>query len=105
MEFDSIHTSDGSTHRVKRGSLSHLFLQELRDETHRFSISNQKKKQRKLSLKSSLDAVEGIGSKKKISLINYFGSVKQIERASVQDLLKVKGIGPILSLTIYNTLH
>ena len=105
MEFDSIHTNDGSTHRVKRGSLSHLFLQELRDETHRFGVSNQKKKQRKLSLKSSLDAIEGIGSKKKISLINYFGSVKQIERASVQDLLKVKGIGPILSLTIYNTLH
>ena len=52
-EFDSIHKTDG-VFRVLKGSYPHLFIQELRDETHRFTISNQKKKQTKLSMKSAI---------------------------------------------------
>jgi excinuclease ABC subunit C len=104
-EFDSIHKIDGSTIEVIKGSLSHLFIQEIRDETHRFSITNQKKNQSKLSMKSSLDDLEGVGLKRKKLLLRYFGSLDQIERAGIQDLLNVNGIGQKTAYLIYNHLH
>lgn len=104
-EFDTIHKIDGSVLRVLKGSFSHLFVQEIRDETHRFSITNQKKKQVKLSMKSALDDLNGIGLQKKKLLLRYFGSIEQIERAGLQDLLDVRGIGNKMANSIYDHLH
>ena len=103
-EYDSIHKTDG-VFRILKGSYSHLFIQEVRDETHRFTITNQKKKQTKLSMKSALDNINGIGIQKKKLLLRYFGSVDQIERAGLQDLLNVSGIGRKTADLIYNYLH
>jgi len=104
-EMDSIHLVDGSIIRVGKGSAPYLFLQEVRDETHRFAINNQKKKQLKLSLQSSLDQAFGIGEVKKRLLLRYFGSTEQIERASIQDLVNVPMIGLKTAKLIYNHLH
>jgi excinuclease ABC subunit C len=104
-QMDSIHTADGRVIRVLKGSLSHLLLQEIRDETHRFAISSQKKKQSKLSMSSKLDNIEGVGESKKKLLLRYFGSVEQIQRASIPDLRNVFGIGPKMSVLIYNQLN
>ena len=90
--FDLIHTKDGSS-LVSSGSLAHKFIQEIRDETHRFSIKNQKSKQRKVSVQSRLDNLKGVGPKRKKLLIRYFGSVEQIRRASSQDIMNVPGLG------------
>ena len=103
-EFDSIHKSDG-VFRILKGSYSHLFIQEVRDETHRFTIANQKKKQTKLSMRSVLDNIHGIGVEKKKLLLRYFGSIEQIERAGLQDLLNVPGVGRKTANLIYNHLH
>jgi excinuclease ABC subunit C len=103
-EFDSIHKTDG-VFRVSKGSYPDLFIQELRDETHRFSITNQKKKQTKLSMKSALDDIQGIGVQKKKLLLRYFGSIEQVERAGFQDLLNVEGVGKKTAELIYNNLH
>ena len=104
-QMDSIHKVDGTVVRVNKGSTSHLLLQEIRDETHRFSISNQKKKQAKISLRSSLDDIIGMGSIKKNLVLRYFGSLEQIERASLRDLVQVDGIGPKTAQLIYNYFH
>ena len=80
-------------------------MQEIRDETHRFSIANQRKKSSKAYISSSLDSVEGIGKEKKKALIRYFGSFDQVRRASKHDLEKVPGIGRQISNTLYNNLH
>ena len=104
-EMDSIHLVDGNIIRVGKGSAPYLFLQEVRDETHRFAINNQKKKQLKLSLQSSLDQAFGIGEVKKRLLLRYFGSTEQIERASIQDLVNVPMIGLKTAKLIYNYLH
>ena len=104
-EFDSIHKTDGETIRILKDSHSHLFIQEVRDETHRFTISSQNKKQIKLSLRSALDDIQGIGIKKKKILLRYFGSVYQIERAGLQDLLKVPGVGKKTAELVYSFLH
>ncbi len=102
-EFDSIHLQGKQT-IFSRGSIAHLFLQEIRDETHRFAISQQKKKQNKLSLGSSLDEVEGIGKERKNMLLRYFGSIGQIKRASFEDLINVPGIGKETANTLLRNL-
>ena len=104
-EMDSIHLEGGGIIKVGKGSTPYLFLQEVRDETHRFAINNQKKKQLKLSLQSSLDQAFGIGEVKKRLLLRYFGSTEQIERASIQDLVNVPMIGLKTAKLIYNHLH
>jgi len=104
-EMDSIHLEGGGTIKVGKGSAPYLFLQEVRDETHRFAINNQKKKQLKLSLQSSLDQASGIGVIKKSLLLRYFGSIEQVKRASIQDLVNVPMIGLKTAKLIYNHLH
>jgi excinuclease ABC subunit C len=103
-EFDTIHKTEG-IFRVSKGSYPDLFIQELRDETHRFTITNQKKKQTKLSMKSALDNIQGIGAQKKKILLRYFGSIEQVEKAGFQDLLNVDGVGKKTAELIYNNLH
>ena len=100
--FDSIHKEDGTIIRVKMGSSAHLLIQEIRDETHRHSITHQRKKQSRALTKSSLDHIHGVGIKKKRSLIRYFGGLEGITTASNQDLLQVSGIGKKLADLIFD---
>ena len=87
--FDSIHLTRGESKIVKEGSVFHNFIQEIRDETHRFAISSQKRKVSKSSLGSSIDKLSGVGDSRKKLLLRYFGSLEQIKRASVDDLSEV----------------
>mgnify|MGYP001972116416 CR=1 FL=1 len=104
-EMDSIHRINKLSIKVLKGSIPHLFLQEIRDETHRFAISNQKKKGAKLLTQSSLDLISGIGNTKKKLLLRYFGSFRQVERASIEDLKRVPGIGIKTANLIYSNIH
>jgi len=104
-DHDSIHRMHKKVSKIIQGSVAHLFIQEIRDETHRFAINSQKKKQIKLSMHSSLDEAHGIGQKKKKLLLRYFGSMEQIERAGIQDLVNVPLIGEKTAKLIYNHLH
>jgi len=104
-KMDSFHTEGGKVIKVNRSSQVHLLLQEIRDETHRFSLSKHRKKELKSSHISFLDSIEGIGKKRKTSLLRYFGSVYQISRASSQDLKKVQGIGKKTADLIYSSLN
>ena len=102
--MDLIHTKDGSS-TITIGSLAHKFIQEIRDETHRFSITKQKRKQSNISFGSILDNLKGIGPKRKKILIRYFGSVEQIKRASIQDIMNVPGLGKKTAISIYQQLQ
>jgi len=104
-ELDSIHKIDGTIIRITHSSVPHFLLQEIRDETHRFSIANQRKKSSKAYISSSLDNLAGIGKEKKKALIRYFGSFDQVRRASKHDLEKVPGIGRGISSKLYNKLQ
>jgi len=105
LEMDSIHKQDGSIKKISKGSVADNLIQEIRDETHRFAISLQKKKLKKISTSSSLDQLVGVGPKRKKMLIRYFGSVEQIKRASAQDLSNVPGLGDKTASLIYNQLQ
>ncbi|MBQ2886320.1 MAG: excinuclease ABC subunit UvrC [Alphaproteobacteria bacterium] len=82
-----------------------FYLQNLRDEAHRFAIGTHRKKRAKSMVKSRLDEIEGIGAKRKKDLLNYFGSVEAIKDASVDEISKVSGINKKTAENIYNFFH
>ena len=82
-----------------------FYLQNIRDEAHRFAIGTHRKKRAKSMTKSSLDDIEGIGNKRKRDLLNYFGSVASIKDASIENIAKVTGINKKTAENIYNYFH
>ena len=98
---ETILSKDGIV-EIPKDSPGFLFLQEIRDESHRFAITSNRKKKNKSVKKSSLDNIKGLGPKKRKSLINYFKSIQSIKTASVNDLCKVSGISIKLAEEIKN---
>ncbi len=82
-----------------------LYLMRIRDEAHRFGITFHRKLRGKEQLHSQLDAIEGIGPKRKKQLLQTLGSVKRVTEAGIDQLAEVPGIGPELARTVYRQLH
>ena len=81
-----------------------LLINHIRDESHRFAIKNHRKKRAVKRNTSLLENVEGIGVKKRSALLNYFGGLQEIEKASIDELQKVVGINLKLATKIQETL-
>ena len=75
-------------------------LQRLRDEAHRFAITYFRNLHSKRNLASVLQEVEGIGAKKQKALMDAFGTIDKIMKASEEELAKVEGIGKELAKKI-----
>lgn len=82
-----------------------FYMQNIRDEAHRFAIGTHRKKRAKSISKSRLDEVEGVGMRRKRDLLNYFGSVEEISQSGIKDLQKVDGISKKTAEKIYNYFH
>ena len=65
------------------------FIGTIQEETHRFAIEYHRSLRSKNSYQSKLDAIEGIGEKRRNALLKSFGSLKAIKVASMEDLSKV----------------
>ena len=81
------------------------FLQNIRDEVHRFVITSHRAKRSKAIIGNILDEVPKIGAKRKKLLLIHFGSAKAVAEAGVIDLQKVEGISKNIAETIYNFFH
>ncbi len=68
-------------------------LQRIRDEAHRFAITFNRNLRGKRTLNSILTQIEGIGLKKRNALLNTFKDIPSIKNASIEELVKVEGIG------------
>ncbi len=77
-----------------------FYLQRLRDEAHRFAIGFNRAKRAKSVTKSELDEIPNIGSKRKMLLLNHFGSFTAIRNAALEDLMLVKGISKNIAIQI-----
>ena len=104
-EMDTVHNEQGKKLNFQKKSSELLLLQEIRNETHRFSISKQRRKESKGVAKSSLDSIELVGAERKKALLRFFGSFDQIEKASLKDLMKVRGVGKRTADIIFRNLH
>ncbi len=80
-------------------------VQHIRDESHRFAIAGHRAKRQKVSKKSVLEAIEGVGAKKRQTLLTFLGGMQEVKKAELSDLEKVPGISKILAKNIYDALH
>lgn len=80
-------------------------IQHIRDEAHRFAITRHRAKRDKKRRESPLESIPGLGPKRRRDLLNHFGGLQEMEKASIQDLAGVPGIGTALAETIYAALH
>ncbi|MFL5124470.1 MAG: excinuclease ABC subunit UvrC, partial [Microvirga sp.] len=81
------------------------FVQRLRDEAHRFAIGAHRAKRKREMAKGPLDEIPGIGPNRKRALLHHFGTVKAIERASYEDLVKTAGVNAATARAVYDFFH
>ena len=90
---------------LKRNSNALFLLQRVRDEAHRFAITHHRKLRSRQTLFSALDPIPGIGGARKRALLRAFGSIKRIQAATLEDLLKVPSINEKLAREILDALR
>lgn len=90
---------------LKRNSNALFLLQRVRDEAHRFAITYHKKLRTKQTLYSALDRIPGVGGVRKRALLRAFGSIKRIEEATLEDLLKVPSMNEKIAQDILESLR
>lgn len=90
---------------LRSDDLAFHLIHQVRDEAHRFSVQQHRKKRRKKSLQSVLETIPGIGKAKRQALLDYFGGLQGIKAASIEDIAKAPGISMVLAQRIYAALH
>jgi len=77
---------------LPRRSEALYLVQRVRDEAHRFANEGHRKRRAKVGVASILDAVPGVGPKRRQLLLKRFGSLEALRAASVEELSAVPGI-------------
>lgn len=81
------------------------YVQRLRDEAHRFAIGGNRARRLKDARKSLLDAVPGIGPRRKRALLLHFGSAQAVANAGINDLAAAPGVSRATAKVIYDFFH
>lgn len=83
---------------LPRRSPALYLVQRVRDEAHRFAITSHRKQRTKQGMASRLEAIPGIGPKRRKQLLKHFGnSIDAIKNASTEQLTSIPGITPALA--------
>ena len=89
-QFELIFVEGSSTPiELPRSGQALKLMQRIRDEAHRFAITYHRKLRRARNLRSQLDNVAGIGTKRRAQLLKHFGTLAKIKAASVDELAAV----------------
>lgn len=81
------------------------FIQRLRDEAHRFAIGTHRAKRKRETMKNPLDEIQGIGPSRKRALLLHFGTVKAIQRAKLDDLIRTPGVNAATAKAVHDFFH
>ncbi len=89
--------------RLPRDAEALYLLQQVRDEAHRFAVTYHRQLRSKSMVDSALDAVPGIGPKRKKDLLKHFGSLRRIRAADTEELATV--VPKAVADDLYAALH
>ncbi|WPZ17605.1 excinuclease ABC subunit UvrC [Geobacillus subterraneus] len=89
---------------LDRQSQEFYLLQRIQDEVHRFAVTFHRQTRQKTMFHSVLDDIPGVGAKRKKALLNYFGSVKKMKEATIEELQQAN-IPRAVAEKIYEKLH
>ena len=89
---------------LPRTSEGMYLLQRIRDEAHRFAITFHRSRRSKVMLESVLDEIEQLGHIRRAALLDRFGSVSAIRKASLVEIAATPGIGEKIASIIWNHL-
>ena len=81
------------------------FIQQVRDEAHRFAITGHRGRRQKARSSSRLEDIPGIGPRRRANLLKHFGGLAGLKAAGVQEIAGAAGINHALAQRIYATLH
>jgi excinuclease ABC subunit C len=82
-----------------------LFLERIRNESHRFAISFHRKHRGKAFMRSALDSIPGVGKQRKATLLRHFKSIKKIRAATVEELIRLPGLNRKVAVEIKRLLN
>lgn len=85
---------------LPRSSEGLYLLQRIRDEAHRFAITHHRGRRSATMVESLLDSVPGLGEIRRRALVKYFGSLRKLRQASVEQIAEVPGIGPKTAVAV-----
>jgi len=100
-----IRSGDHKEIRCPNDSPALHLIQAVRDEAHRFAITGHRARRGKKRNKSSLEGIPGVGPKRRKEMLNFFGGLQEVQRAAIDELVKVPGISRKLAEDIYAALH
>tara|TARA_B110000003_G_scaffold49813_1_gene48731 strand:+ start:29372 stop:31099 length:1728 start_codon:yes stop_codon:yes gene_type:complete len=103
---ETLFTSNGDIlENIDQNNLGFHLIQQIRDESHRFAITGHRARRDKARVTSSIEEIEGVGLKKRKSLLVYFGGLGGVKNATIEELILVEGISEKIAEKIFNFFH
>jgi len=97
--------ADGRELRPGADSAGLQLIQQVRDEAHRFAITGHRARRGKARETSVLEAIEGIGARRRVKLLKHFGGMAGLKLAGIEEIARVDGINSELARRVYAALH
>lgn len=96
---------DGRELRPGAASPALQFIQQVRDEAHRFAITGHRGRRQKARMTSKLEDIPGIGPRRRANLLKHFGGLAGLKAAGEAEIARVEGVNAALAARIYANLH
>jgi excinuclease ABC subunit C len=97
-QMEEIHVPDQTLPiQLPRNSPALHLIQRLRDEAHRFANAYHQKLRKRRVQESVLDEFPGLGEKRKLALLQHFGSIQRLREASADEIAEVSRVGPAMA--------
>jgi excinuclease ABC subunit C len=103
--FESLHIAEQAPVHLPSDSQALHFIQQIRDEAHRFALTGHRQRRDKARRQSSLESIPGVGPQRRRELLRYFGGIQGVAHASLDELMKVPGISRSLAERIFAAFH